>query len=171
MAWTTPRTWTDTEFVDDDIMNPHIRDNFNAIGPIVRIRTTADVSVNNDATLNNDTELFFPVAASEVWLWQAVVGFTCGAGGGLMSFTAPSGAVGAWHFHGTEVSSVHQSNMAFAATQNIGAVTDEPITLSGVVVNGATPGNLQFQWSQSSSNAANTTRRIHSFLIANRFTP
>ena len=27
MPWTAPRTWTDEELIDEDIMNAHIRDN------------------------------------------------------------------------------------------------------------------------------------------------
>lgn len=31
MAWTTPRTWTDTETVNASIMNTHVRDNLNEL--------------------------------------------------------------------------------------------------------------------------------------------
>ena len=34
MAWTTPRTWTDTEVVTAAMMNTHVRDNLSALDPV-----------------------------------------------------------------------------------------------------------------------------------------
>lgn len=90
MAYTEPRTWTDTEFVDDDIMNAAIRDNFRSMGPHLIARRTADQSVTSTTFANDDT-LFTPsIPANEIWQFRMLIRASTGAGGLSTSFSIPT---------------------------------------------------------------------------------
>jgi len=169
MAWTTPRTWVDGELVTAAIVNPHIRDNFNAIGAHQRIRKTATESLTSNTTLQDDDHLLFAVGANEVWAWQAVASVTCDATGGFkFTFTVPAAATGHWNYR-TPAAVGSSGGPAFAATTNhTVTLTSQPHDLSGLVVVGATPGNVTFQWAQQASSGTATQVLIDSFLIAHR---
>ena len=169
MAWTTPRTWTDGELVTKAIMDPHVRDNFNAIGPHYRIRKPTTESVTSSAVLQDDNDFVFAIAASEVWQFDIWGGLTCGATGGFQyTFTVPASATGTWSDH-ILTPALFNFGLAFAATDSFAsAVTSDPFHLSGLVVNAATPGNVTFRWAQAVSNGTATSVLADSWLIAHR---
>ena len=169
MAWTTPKTWSAGETLTAANFNTHIRDNLNAIGAHQRIRKTVTESLSSNTTLQDDDHLLFAVAANEVWAWQSVVSVTCDASGGIkFTFTAPSGATGHWNYR-TPAPVGSSGGPAFTTTTaHTVTMTSGPHDLSGVVVNGATPGNITFQWAQQASSGAATQVLVDSFLIAHR---
>lgn len=57
MAWTAPRTWTDTELVDATIMNAHVRDNLLALAPDGPDWQTWTPTVGNFTKGNAPTEI------------------------------------------------------------------------------------------------------------------
>jgi len=59
MAWTTPRTWTDNEFVDAVIFNTHIKDNLNWL----KARTYGSATISGTTTSTS-----FAVATGSVVL-------------------------------------------------------------------------------------------------------
>ena len=182
MAWTNPRTWTDGELVTKAIMDPHVRDNLLALGPIQRIRKTADQTVTSSAVLVDDTHLQFAIAASEVWAGRFAL-FVTGATTGDISFAlnAPAGATGIF--------------TVIAPTQGLGTLTDSvrwdgftsfgdanlcaPGTLSSTapvsiiidfnVDNAGTAGTFKLRWAQRVSDATATTVRKGSNLMAWKF--
>jgi hypothetical protein len=182
MAWTTPRTWTDGELVTKAIMDPHIRDNFNMTMHTLA-RKTADETVNNSTTLQNDDHLFFAVAANEVWLVQAWLMWDSAATPDIkFGWTGPASATFAWGALSTETSSgVASFGQSFSGTPvaplaiggtlflpGAGAGTITAVALAGIAAIAGTAGNLQLQWAQNTLNVSDTKVRQNSALIGCR---
>lgn len=177
MAWTDPRTWTDTELVTAAMMNPHVRDNLNYLRTAHKYKA-ADESVASSITLQNDDDLFFAVAANERWFVELALLVESNTTASLKStFTVPSGTTIKW---GPLASSntywIHDTPNTPAALLNATETQNVPspaagitwgLKILGIVQVGGTAGNVQYQWAQS---AASGTTIIHagSLLIAHR---
>jgi len=164
MAWTAPRTWTDGELVTKAIMDPHIRDNLLSLGPIQRVRKTADQNVVASTTLVNDTHLSFAVAASEVWKVTWYLLYSAPTAGDLkVAWTFPTSGV-------LDVSYVWMDS-ALTLAQNGGHYTTSPSTATNLGGTGATvgpvavetvfanstnAGTLQLQWAQATASGTTT---------------
>ena len=155
-------------------------------GPTV-VRKTADEIVNNSTTLQNDDHLFIALGANEVWLIEVVLliesasatsDFQCG-------WAYPTGCSIKWgavsaHKDGLEVSdwTTAQSgypgytvNALFTETSartSPGMVGIYGIIFKAIVINGATAGNVNFQWAQSTATAEDTKVLTNSYLIAHK---
>ena len=151
-------------------MDPHIRDNFNAIFPIMRLRKTADESVTSSAVLQDDDHLTFSIAANEVWIFQLSLWVNTGAGGIQTQITGPAGSSGVTMGYissaGTTTGKTAALNAVF--NSNAATFTDQPWRIEGTIVNGATPGTCRLQWAQSASNGTASTIKANSFLLAHR---
>lgn len=147
-------------------------------GPTI-VRKTADEIVNNSAVLQNDDHLFFAVAANEVWAVQLVVHLLQGASATAYfkyAFTVPNGASIAYGGYYNPASIVNQALIGRGtATAGVaipdydvpaGAVKIIPIWV--IIANGATAGNVQFQWAQATAVAIPTTVKTNSCLIAHK---
>jgi hypothetical protein len=172
MAWTTPKTWSAGETLTAANFNTHIRDNLNAIFPIIRLRKTADETVTSSAVLQDDDHLTFAIAANEIWILELMLLVNAGSAGGFKGqITAPAGASGiSQTFNDTTGGSVTGSSTSvnatfFAATLTI---TDEPFWVRATVVNGATPGNCLLQWAQNASSGTGTIVKQNSHMLAHR---
>jgi len=180
MAWTAPRTWTDGELVTAAIMNPHIRDNLLSLGPIQRLRKTADQSVTSSTALVDDTHLQFTIAANEVWSGQLTL-YTTGATAGDVkyAFNAPVGATGVWGSisPSQSIASATDSTRWEAFTAFGDATLAAPGTLTtptvGVlyfyVENAGTAGTFKLRWAQLTSSGTATTLLKGSNLMAWRY--
>lgn len=128
-------------------------------------------------TLQNDDELFLPLQANQSYIIEGFVFMM--AGGSTpdckVAFTVPAGATMIIGFHAnygdnnTNIASdiLTASGAASSSIPNSGAAKENPIFISGTVVMGATPGNLQFQWAQNAnSNAQSITIRANSYFRA-----
>ena len=137
------------------------------------VRKTADETVNNSTTLQNDDELLFAVAANEVWEFELLALINSSAVADIkFQFTGPSG------------SSIYQFNVGenAATTDFISAVEPGgPVSdvrgqglaminaiLRGIIVNGATAGNLQVQWAQNTAEVSDTKVLTNSILIGHK---
>jgi hypothetical protein len=167
MAFTAPRTWTDGELVTKAIMDPHIRDNFLAMGPHLMVRKTSDETVSASTTLQNDDVLLFNVPANEIWQFQFVLVYLGTAAGGLkIAFTFPGG---------TFTASGPQFNAAgttlqmgtFGATTSPTASADyrvnsltlpDTLVITGVYVNAGAGGNVVMQWAQQTASGSTTIK-------------
>ena len=177
MAWTTPRTWTDTELVTAAIMNPHVRDNLNMATHTIA-RKTADQTVNNSSTLVNDTHLVLAVLANEVWVVNAYLMYDSGTIPDIkFAWTVPAGATISWGAISSDTGAANWANIgspvALATTGSmafscLGAGTIQGAILTGIAVIGGTAGNVQLQWAQNTANASDTKVRLNSALVGNR---
>ena len=146
---------------------------------LVRVMS-ADQTISLDATLGNLTDLVFPIAANETWVYQFVlsVGDAVGNTGFQFDLAIPSGAtVKYWYtiendsdlsqeyppFTGSTVA--NGTPLAFADGWSYGAVN---VYVRALVVNGANAGNVQAQFAQFGSNASDLTFKAGSFGVGNK---
>jgi len=165
MAWTTPATWAVAEVATAAKLNTHLRDNLNALRWAGAYKT-ADQTLANDATVNDDTHLLIAVGTSETWLFEANVMWTAAAGGFRFTWTGPAGATGSYSAltHGT---TGHAAGAALAA-ETTSTDTDESVQMRGVIVTAGTSGNLRLRWAQNTSDAATLTVKDLSWVRALR---
>jgi hypothetical protein len=142
----------------------------------VFIRKTADETLNNDNTFQNDDELYFDVQTGEVWYVLFALKITTGA---VPKFRA--------RLSGPTVASTRQHmqtwddnvlNAAYTSNNAVGFSTNAPTT--GASTNGwyymdnyfivSTGATLYVQWAQSVANASDTTVSAGSYLSARRLT-
>jgi hypothetical protein len=177
MAWTTPKTWSAGETLTAANFNTHIRDNSN-MAMHTLARKTADQIVNNSTTLVNDTHLFVPTLANEVWLIDAWLLYDSGTTPDIkFAWTVPAGATFSWGASSSDSGAANWANIgspvALATTGSmafscLGAGTIQGAALTGIAVIGGTAGNVQLQWAQNTLNASDTKVRLNSALVGGR---
>lgn len=146
---------------------------------LIVLRKTADESVTSSVVLQNDDHLTFPIAANEEWLVEltAFLGTSLTTTGYKAAFTVPAGAtMRAWGFSLLTSASVTDvsSSTTSSGTPFIGVTpalgNNGALKLFLWVLNGATPGNVTFQWAQATSVGTALTIFKGSYMTANRVT-
>jgi hypothetical protein len=143
-----------------------------ATAPTIKsVRKSSDQTVTSSTTLVNDSQLKFAVAANETYIFEAWL-YTYAADGTpdiKVTFTGPSGSTVLWS------SSQVIFNAGGATTLTVvspgGTSADlfvdanlRAIQLYGSVLNGATAGDLQFQFAQNTSSANGTSVKAGSYI-------
>jgi hypothetical protein len=141
-----------------------VKANFDAMGPHLINRKTADQSVTSSTTLVDATTMTLPVGASEVWQFEFDVIYSAGNTGDIkFAFTFPAaGRIDAtvvwvddggstvlprnWSGTTTPTSSVNLSGFGGAGTRPF-------LPIQGIFTNSVTAGNLQLQFAQVVSDA------------------
>jgi len=195
MSWTSPRTWVTSEVVSAAIMNTHVRDNLletvpskasaagqtvhslaaNSIAMVTASKyKTADASVNNSTTLQDDAHLSWAVAANEVWAFRfyGYVTIASGDPGFKHAFTVPAASTGSRLQQiitaaGT-LAPTHTADLTTALSSTPVGLTSTFVIITGVYIGGANAGTVQFQWAQASAVASNTTLKLGSYLDLKR---
>ncbi len=136
---------------------------------------SANEIVNNSAVLQDDNHLIMAVAANEVWEFAINLWYDSGTTPDLkVGFTIPSGATLRWTSMGDNASAgaiTGGDAIDGSATQaffGAGLADFRHGLIVGVILNGATPGNLTMQWAQNTQNASDTTIYSGSSLVAHR---
>lgn len=143
------------------------------------IRKPANESVNSagtGTTLQNDDDLFAALAANETVHFDAFLRHHGPVAADIkFAFTVPSGATLGWAPASGLRLSVGDAIVLQNETSSSGtavsfgvATAARMIHLTGFVVNGSTPGNLQLQWAQAVADASNTTVAQESLLYIRR---
>jgi len=169
MAWTTPRTFVDGELENAAIFNTHLRDNLNALPAHTLARKTADESVTSSTTLQDDDHLFFTMGTNQIWMLELVLWLVDG-GTGKYKFFATGPASSTWGFQAVQFSVA--GTLTSRVFDSVNGQTDTQCTPSagqvqswhGYATTGATAGNLQFQWAQSTSSGSATVIKRGSYL-------
>lgn len=131
------------------------------------VRKTADETVNNNNTLQDDDALLFAIGASEIWSFQMYVRTNWKAASDFkFTITVPSGATGGFNAQNSSMNTTNE--FAFASSQALASTSDQTTTvrLMGVVVNSTNAGNVTFQWSQDTAVAEDTKVLANSYIIA-----
>ena len=140
------------------------------VGEITVVRKTSDETVNNSTVLQNDNELFLPIAANEVWFFEMrLLTNSSAAADFKTTITLPSGAAGFAHSMGTDSAGAQQISYQTWTLdwQGVAGNLGSPI-LNGIVINGANAGNIQLQWAQQFAEASDTKVLTNSCIIAIR---
>lgn len=140
----------------------------------IYVRKTADETINNNSTLQNDDHLFVPVAANRVYTFEAVLFYSTNATANLKAaFTFPAGATLSWApitytTLGTNTlyeSAINTWQGASGTANPLGGGGDYPMALlRGMLRTGSTAGTLQLQWAQNSATAVNSTVKADSYI-------
>lgn len=150
------------------------------IGQVKTAHKAADTTRNSTVTLTDDPDLTFAVAANEVYIVQATLLLDGGVTpdykfgwsypvGTTMNWGAVGGTPTSWEATAT---STGQSPLKIeTGTLGQGATSGSVVCgviLHVVVAVGANAGAVALQWAQNVSDAANTTIKAHSSLVAVR---
>ena len=137
----------------------------NNTGPVINnIYKSSAQSVNNTTTLANDSELKYPLDANETVSFRAAIRFSGDASADIkVAFTGPSGVNIRWSVSGSTTINTADAvtvvgEKTESGTYSLGtSATVRWIEFVGRINNGATAGDLQFQFAQSTAVVANTT--------------
>ncbi len=145
---------------------------------IQRIRKTADESLNTSTTLQDDNHLVLAVDGLEEWVGEIhlAVGAALGDTGIKVAITVPSGATlqvtaiiaGDVLAKSVGLTTTTSGQQLDGTTTILAGCVNGVVTMHFWILNGATPGNLQLQWAQSTSHGSNVTVRKGSVLFAER---
>lgn len=123
-------------------------------------RKSVNETVNNSATLQDDNDLVWAVAASVVYRLNVYLAYNSNSTADLrVGWSVPSGTTMVWHAMGLD------SALGFSASGNWnqgsvlgfgGDSTDRFVHLAGLVTTSTTTGNLVLRWAQLTANASNT---------------
>lgn len=130
----------------------------------------ADESVTSSTVLQDDDELFLPLAASTNYAFEVFIYYVGGSSPDFkMAFTVPAGATIVW----VEIDGLNSGPESLTNTPITGSgtaatipdiTTPSWIRASGSVINGSTAGNLTLQWAQGTSSATAATVKAGSNL-------
>jgi len=124
---------------------------------------TVDQIVSNSVVVVDDDELFVPLLANKRYGFLVFIYCEVTSASDIReAFSAPAGAVGTWG----ETLLSNQLMIALS-TENTQGTSTGPRSqyLSGQVLNGGTPGNLNLQWAQNVAEVFDTTVRAGSFMV------
>jgi hypothetical protein len=147
-----------------------INTNFTNLNDQVKIiYKSADETVNNSTTLQDDDHLSFSIAANEAWAFHLCLFYRAATTPDVKyALTVPASAT-------YQLFSVQQfqavgdgAAITTAVANGSGASVTEGEMASGVVVNGANAGTVQLQWAQNTANASNTKVLQGSYIIATK---
>src|SRR3989304_4547150 len=93
--WGSPYSWANDEVVSAEQLNNALRDDMNLLRWTAPYKS-ADESVTNNASPQNDDALFFAVAIGETWVFHARIVWQQGAGGIRWLWTGPTNGVGSY---------------------------------------------------------------------------
>jgi len=132
-----------------------------------RIIKSVDETINNDATLHNDLELFFAANANKTYLIWLSCFCTSGTAPDFRSaFSIPAGATGdkmtaTWN--GVQDQATSDVTVVQTTTMAAGL---RLIEFTNRIITAGTAGNINFQWGQQFSNAGDTTVNQGATLLA-----
>jgi hypothetical protein len=129
---------------------------------------TANETVTNNITPQNDDHLFFPVGANETWAFRFTLYANVNATPDIrFAVTAPAGATCVVNFIDAEGATSNGNYGCGVTSASVpGNTANDVYEVVGTVVNGANAGNVQLQWAQNASNAAAVTVLSGSSLFA-----
>lgn len=140
-------------------------------------RKASNESLSSNITLQNDDDLFFPVAALAAYhvsMFLFVASQT--AADAKVDFTGPSGFAFKYIIHTQQTgAAAYADDQVFpgaagtaAGIGGLGGVGSAAVHIEGLVTTAGTSGTFRLQWAQNVSNAAGTTVEAGSFLVARR---
>ena len=141
--------------------------------PLTAVKT-ADEAPASDATLNNDADLLVAVEANSRYAFElyAVVESASATPDINVAFTGPAGSTLRYSVisvdEGSTLAGIHADAGATTLFTALAAASARGFHIRGTIVVAGTAGNLQFQWSQATSNATATILREGASLIAHK---
>ena len=163
----TPPSGAFAQFFDSNDNTMKVKNSSGAVSGRQFIRKTSDENVNNSSVLQDDDQLKYNIAASEVTNFRITITYQGSATADLkIAINAPTGATVRW----SPVGGVYTSSaLAPACTAEISGIgttlvvgadgSNRHITIEGRVDNSTTAGEVALQWAQNVAEANNMTVR------------
>lgn len=150
---------------DADDLTDHEAD-YNLHNKII-FKDADNTPVNNSTTLVNDSELLTAIAANEEWAFYFCAKYVSHASADFkFGLAVPSGATLHWVAqYLTFNTAIGMSEMTSGSlvAWGYGVASIATVILVGYCRNGATAGNIQFQFAQSTAHASDTTTKDSSW--------
>lgn len=131
---------------------------------------SADETVNNSSTLQNDDHLTFAIAANEIWAFTFMGMFLSGTTPDIkFTFSVPSGAI--FRYWDAQNFMTVSNNGDGLDTQSVLSGNGTTVVMDdvlGMVTNGANAGSVTLQWAQNTANASDTKLLKGSYIIAHK---
>jgi hypothetical protein len=147
------------------------------VGASTILRKTADESINNSTTLQDDNTLSFSAAANDIYLVEIVL-FLGSSGGGSgdikVAVNSPTGSTKKMMVNMVTNAAHHWDRYTITSNSSVtnadDIVTTNPpnLTITGMVVMGSTAGNIKLQWAQNTSHSDYTTVETNSYMKVTR---
>lgn len=116
----------------------------------------ATETITSNATPQNDNDLFFTLDTDTTYSFQGYIHINSPAAAGFkMIFSEPTGAVFSWNYLSGEVD--YNETSAVVNISTFDANVTVSVTFTGTITTSSTAGDLQLQWSQTTSNVGNTS--------------
>ena len=126
---------------------------------------TADETVNNSNTLQDDDHISLTVLANEVWDFYMVLHTDSNASADVkVGWSVPSGCTINWHEIAVNASANNESGTELLDGEGVGVTQQD--TYGGTIIVGGTGGTVQMRWAQSAAHASDAKVLLGSFLIA-----
>lgn len=125
-----------------------------------RIIKKADESIQSTTTLQDDDELTVAISASTNYFVVVYLFLTSASNADLKyAFSVPSSPTDSMKILSGDWSCITDQNaLPITTVQSITTTgSDVTVQVFGTLINGATAGNLVFQWAQTTSQASDTT--------------
>jgi len=131
----------------------------------ITVRKSADETVNNSSTLQDDNHLVLAVDANTDYKFEVVLHATSDNTPGLkVGWTVPASAT-MWWAMGTTTTKLSESE---THSQLGGGAIDVVLVFKGVIAVAGTAGNLQLQWAQDTQDVSDTIVYENSTLTLER---
>jgi hypothetical protein len=169
-------TVTSSEFQFINTLTSNAQTQLNSKAAITSKVKSADETVNNSATLQNDNDLFFSIGANEIWVVETYLRITMGAASDYkQTWTVPAGAVMVGFpddlnnlGSATAGAGTAEVSLLTTRTKTIAANSNVLIIERGLLINGGTAGTVQYQWAQNAATVENTSVLRGSHITAYR---
>jgi len=127
--------------------------------PTIVVVKTANETVNNSATLQDDNHLSFHLPANGQWIFDASIKWSSGATPDLkLDWTLPSGATGTYGVVGDQAQATPDAQLSIT-TSNVFLSSgggNFSTYLAGEITMGSAAGLVTLQWAQNTANASDT---------------
>jgi hypothetical protein len=128
---------------------------------------TADETVNNSDTLQDDDHIALTVAANEVWAIYMVLHTDSHSSADVrVGWTVPSGTTINWKDQAANGTALDESGTDLISGGGVGVTRQD--TYAGTIIVGGSGGTIQMRWAQSSAHASDAKMLKGSFLIAHK---
>jgi hypothetical protein len=139
---------------------------------------TADTAGVTGSTVLVNSGISLPLTASATYMLDGLISYNCGGTVGDLKLGwsgVPAGTVGFWTAPGlgsgqsADPGTIRVNAATLAAAIGLGGLaTDTAVRINAVFVVSITPGTVNLQYAQNTSDAATTLLRAHSLLVATR---
>lgn len=139
--------------------------------PVSIVRKTADETVHDSTTWQNDDALLKSLAASEVWVIELLLLYTSGTTPDIkIQCTVPSGAVvylsSVYPDTSLAAAIIYGASTAISMGGNAANVMSAKVTF--IVINSTNAGNFTIQWAQNTQDDSDTIVKTNSILICRK---